>query len=102
LELEEIQRLEFFKPDFRRFPCLEMVLKAGRLGGLFPAVFNGANEVAVAAFIQGKIPFTGIARVLKKVLGMYLEETSTPMALKPILAADAWARTQADDFIRRY
>jgi 1-deoxy-D-xylulose-5-phosphate reductoisomerase len=100
LELEEIQRLEFFKPDFRRFPCLEMVLKAGRRGGLFPAVLNGANEVAVEGFIQGRIPFTGISRVLGKVMGMYGKVKTTPqLSLETILAADAWAREKAKDFM---
>jgi 1-deoxy-D-xylulose-5-phosphate reductoisomerase len=50
LELEEIQKLEFFTPDFRRFPSLSLALEAGRRGGAWPAVFNGANEVAVKAF----------------------------------------------------
>jgi 1-deoxy-D-xylulose-5-phosphate reductoisomerase len=61
LSLPEIGRLEFFEPDLDRFPCLRLCIEAGRQGGVAPAVINAANEVAVEAFLDGRIPFTAIA-----------------------------------------
>ena len=61
LSLPEIGRLEFFEPDYRRFPCLRLCIEAGKKGGTAPAVVNAANEVAVEAFLAGRIPFTAIA-----------------------------------------
>lgn len=57
LALEEIRRLDFAVPDFRRFPCLSLALESGRRGGLRPAVFNAANETAVNAFLEGACAF---------------------------------------------
>lgn len=68
LDFTEMKRLEFEKPDFRKFPCLALALEAGRAGGTMPAVLSAANEVAVYAFLRGKIRFTDIARVVEKVL----------------------------------
>jgi len=63
LSLPEIGRLEFFEPDDRRFPCLRLCIEAGKKGGTSPAVINAANEVAVEAFLAGRIPFTSIAEI---------------------------------------
>jgi 1-deoxy-D-xylulose-5-phosphate reductoisomerase len=63
LSLPEIGKLEFFEPDGRRFPCLRLCIEAGRRGGTAPAVVNAANEVAVEAFLAGRIPFTAIAEI---------------------------------------
>jgi 1-deoxy-D-xylulose-5-phosphate reductoisomerase len=97
LALDEIRTLEFFPPDFRRFPCLEIALEAGRRGGLWPAVMNGANEAAVRAFLDGKIGFTGIPRLIRAVLGSFSKskEFSGRPGLAAVLAADAWARRAA-------
>jgi 1-deoxy-D-xylulose-5-phosphate reductoisomerase len=63
LSLPEIGKLEFFEPDDRRFPCLRLCIEAGKKGGTAPAVVNAANEVAVEAFLAGRIPFPAIAGV---------------------------------------
>ena len=64
LSLPEIGRLEFFEPDFQRFPCLRLCIEAGKQGGTAPAVVNAANEVAVEAFLAGRIAFTAIADIV--------------------------------------
>jgi 1-deoxy-D-xylulose-5-phosphate reductoisomerase len=64
LSLPEIGRLEFFEPDFQRFPCLRLCIEAGKQGGTTPAVVNAANEVAVEAFLAGRIAFTAIADIV--------------------------------------
>ncbi len=66
LSLPEIGRLEFFEPDFDRFPCLRLCIEAGRQGGIAPAVINAANEVAVEAFLAGRIPFPAIAEAVTR------------------------------------
>jgi 1-deoxy-D-xylulose-5-phosphate reductoisomerase len=63
LSLPEIGKLEFFETDDRRFPCLRLCIEAGKKGGTAPAVVNAANEVAVEAFLAGRIPFTAIAEI---------------------------------------
>lgn len=98
LELEEIQKLEFFTPDFRRFPSLALALEAGRRAGAWPAVFNGANEVAVKAFLEGRLPFTGIPKLCRRVMGRF-KAAKGKAGLATILEADAWAREEAGTFV---
>lgn len=96
LALEEIQRLDFAEPDFRRFPCLSLALESGRRGGLRPAVFNAANETAVGAFLAGRVGFTDIPRVIEKTLRAWDRTVSQGGgALPAVLAADAWGRAAA-------
>jgi 1-deoxy-D-xylulose-5-phosphate reductoisomerase len=97
LALEEIQRLDFHAPDFRRFPCLDMTLSAGRKGGLWPAVLSAANEVAVKAFLDWKIPFTGIPRVLSAVLKRFDGKAGAAYGLDDVFSADRWARGAAEE-----
>jgi len=90
LSLPEIGRLEFFEPDFGRFPCLRLCIEAGRQGGVAPAVANAANEVAVEAFLAGAIPFPDIAGTVARAL-----EYHKPMAadsLEAIEEADRLTR----------
>lgn len=99
LRLEELSRLDFHAPDFRRFPCLTLALDAGRKGGLRPAVFNGANEVAVASFLAHKIPFTGIPRLIASVLRGWRGGPSKNYTLAGVIDADRWARQRARDLV---
>jgi 1-deoxy-D-xylulose-5-phosphate reductoisomerase len=68
LDLEALGHLEFEKPDLERFPCLGLAYQALRLGGAYPCVLNAADEVAVEAFLAGKITFPGIARTIADTL----------------------------------
>jgi len=93
LDLIATGELCFEAPDEQRFPCLRLARQAMEAGGVAPAVLNAANEVAVAAFLDGRLKFTGIAGVIEQVL------TELPMMpadnLDTILSADQAARQRA-------
>ena len=93
LDLTELAALQFHKPDTGRFPCLSLAFDALRAGGTAPAVLNAANEVAVDAFLERRIGFRDIDRVVGRVM-----EASTPGAasgIDAVLDADARARDAA-------
>jgi 1-deoxy-D-xylulose-5-phosphate reductoisomerase len=94
LDLVEVGRLDFEAPDLERFPCLRLAREAAEAGGTAPAVLNAANEVAVAAFLEGRLNFTGIAGVIDSVLNRH--EIRPVSELADALAADGWAREAAD------
>jgi len=75
LSLPDIGTLEFSEPDMDKFPCLRLCIEAGKTGGTAPAVINAANEVAVNLFLNKKIGFTDIAKIVEKVLN---EHKSVP------------------------
>ena len=97
LDLFSVQTLTFQEPDLSRFPCLDLAFKACKAGGTMPAVLNASNEVAVQAFLDNRIPFLGIARLVDKV--MQEHELVPATELQAILAADTWARTRAEEII---
>ena len=86
-------RLDFEVPDHDRFPCLGLAFRALRAGGSMPAVLNAANEVAVAAFLDGALTFPGIAETIAAVMDAHAPAALG--ALEDVLAADRWAREQA-------
>jgi len=98
LDLFSLRKLEFFEPDFRRFPCLSLALESARLGGTFPAVLSAADEVAVEAFLAGEIRFTDIARVVEAVLRRN-SSSPLPPSLAEAVEADSWARVKTADVI---
>ncbi|HHH36158.1 MAG TPA: 1-deoxy-D-xylulose-5-phosphate reductoisomerase [Gammaproteobacteria bacterium] len=98
LDLFSVARLDFEPPDLERFPCLAYACQAARTGGTAPAILNAANEVAVAAFLDGKIAFTSIARVIESTLSRLPARTAR--GLSDILADDRRARETASDIIR--
>ncbi|MFZ9652151.1 MAG: 1-deoxy-D-xylulose-5-phosphate reductoisomerase [Steroidobacteraceae bacterium] len=93
LDLAAAGTLQFEPPDTDRFPCLALAQQAGRAGGLAPTVLNAANEVAVAAFLEGRLNFCGIPAVIESVLAA--ASTGSATDLGSILAADADARARA-------
>jgi 1-deoxy-D-xylulose-5-phosphate reductoisomerase len=99
LDLAELGRLDFERPDAARFPCLGLARAAAETGGTAPAILNAANEVAVAAFLEGTIGFTDIARVIAHCMNAVQARADTELAA--ILADDARARDAARDWIRR-
>lgn len=72
LDLVKISALTFEEPDLNKFPCLGLAYEAARIGGTMPAVMNGANEQAVELFLNGKIKFTQIPDVIKKVMDNHM------------------------------
>jgi len=99
LNLAKAGPLEFYEPDVEKFPCLGLAYEAGRLGGTAPVALNAANEVAVAAFIENRICFTDLAKVIDKVLGKH--QTRKTVSLEDVLEADREARMQAQNAVRK-
>jgi len=92
IDFSRFEALTFSKVDRSRFPCLELAYEAGRLGGTYPAVLNAADEVAVDLFLKGKIPFTDIPILIRKVLEKH-EMIEMP-TLEDIMEADKWGRKE--------
>jgi 1-deoxy-D-xylulose-5-phosphate reductoisomerase len=91
--------LEFAPPDGDGFPCLALARAAGEAGGTAPCVLNAANEVAVASFLDGKLPFTGIADVVERTLSAV--DPVPARDLDDLVAADAAARRVAGTMTRQ-
>jgi 1-deoxy-D-xylulose-5-phosphate reductoisomerase len=86
--------LEFEAPDLETFPLLALAREAGERGGTYPCAFNAANEVAVAAFLEGRLPFLGIAATVEEALA---ETDGAPASdLDDLVEADAAARRLAE------
>jgi 1-deoxy-D-xylulose-5-phosphate reductoisomerase len=85
--------LTFEEPDVERFPALKLARRAGEVGGTLPAVLNAANEVAVEAFVNGKINFPQITEIVRRTMDAH--KVVLHPALEQILEADAWARAEA-------
>ncbi|AXS80034.1 1-deoxy-D-xylulose-5-phosphate reductoisomerase [Dechloromonas sp. HYN0024] len=98
LDLFKIARLDFVAPDFERFRCLQLAYDVLREGGTAPAILNAANEVAVAAFLDGALPFLAIARLNDAVLQAL--PAGPEGSLADVLAADAEARQLAHKMVR--
>ncbi len=93
LELEKIETLHFEEPDIKKYKCLQLALKATAIGGSMPAVLNGANEIAVDAFLKNKIGFLDIPELIEKTMMKH-----HPYAIDNIddvKKADIWARNTA-------
>jgi 1-deoxy-D-xylulose-5-phosphate reductoisomerase len=97
LQLSQCGNLQFHEPDYGRFPALSLAFDALRQGGVMPAVLNGANEVAVEAFLDGRLSFPGIVATVARVLETI--QVGSEDSLDDILAADASARTEAERLI---
>lgn len=93
LNLWELQKLTFYPPDGEGFPCLELCREALRRGGLVPAAANGANEQAVALFLQGKIGFLEIPKLVEAAMA---RQTPGEVTLEAILEADREARAYVE------
>ncbi len=92
LNLAQIGKLTFREPDTDKFPCLRLAFEAGRQGGSLPVVMNAANEMAVAAFLAGRIRFTEIAEIVEKAMNEHTPQSAPD--LDGILAIDNSVRQQ--------
>ncbi len=110
---------EFHPVDDEAFPAITLARRAGTVGGTAPAVFNAADEACVAAFLEGRLPFTGIVDVVAEVLGEHLaggefamtgrferasdassgDHGGNPLTVADVLQADAWARSRAAELV---
>ena len=99
LDLFRIGQLDFQAPDEERFPCLRLARQAAEAGGSAPAMLNAANEVAVAAFLNGRIRYLEIAGIIEEVLDH--EPVTAVEGLDAVFAADAKARLLAGQWLER-
>jgi 1-deoxy-D-xylulose-5-phosphate reductoisomerase len=97
LDLFQLQHLSFYPPDDRKFPCLRLAYEACRVGSTMPAVLNAANEVAVDAFLDGRIGFLDVPRLIESAMERHSAATAT--TLHNILEADRWAREESQRMI---
>jgi len=100
LDLFAIARLDFEAPDEERFPCLRLARQAAEAGNSAPAMLNAANEVAVAAFLDGRVRYLEIASIIEEVLN--LEPVVALNDLDAVFTADAAARTLAEQWLTRH
>ncbi len=97
LDLAAVGEMTFEPPDTETFPCLRLAREAGEAGGTAPCVLNAADEVAVAAFLDGQIPFTAIAELIERVLD---EMTALPVShFDDLFVADAEARRRSKGLV---
>jgi len=92
-DLAALRHLDFEEPDFERFPCLRLAFEAAAIGGTHCIALNAADEVAVEAFLDRRIPFNGIPRTIEKVLAATPE--AHPATIADVLSADLEARQKA-------
>jgi 1-deoxy-D-xylulose-5-phosphate reductoisomerase len=97
LDWSKLRRLDFEKPSTRRFPCLRLAREAMKKGGALPCALNAADEVAVAAFLDRRLPFLGIPEVVESVLAQTPGTKFSSIA--DVLASDQEARRQAQEAI---
>jgi 1-deoxy-D-xylulose-5-phosphate reductoisomerase len=98
LDLARCGRLEFMEPAHERFPCLGLAFRALRADGSLPVVLNSANEVAVEAFLDGKLGFTSIPSVIERTMDAH--KATAVETLSVVRQVDAWARGHAREVVR--
>ncbi|MBL1178862.1 1-deoxy-D-xylulose-5-phosphate reductoisomerase [Pantanalinema sp. GBBB05] len=94
LDLVKVGSLTFREPDHQKYPCMQLAYAAGRAGGCMPAVLNAANEQAVALFLDEKIQFLDIPRLIEQTCDRYHSQNRSTPTLDDILEADRWARQE--------
>jgi 1-deoxy-D-xylulose-5-phosphate reductoisomerase len=99
LDWPKLSRLDFEKASTRRFPCLRLAREAMEKGGALPCALNAADEIAVAAFLENRLPFLGICEVVEAVLAQTSATKFSTIA--EVLSADAEARRQATELVTR-
>jgi 1-deoxy-D-xylulose-5-phosphate reductoisomerase len=98
LDFSKLSKLEFFTPRYEDFPALNLARLAGETGGTLPAVMNAANEISVAAFLEGRVRFPQIWHVVEEVMNRHTAVAHPD--LDAILEADQWARNEAHGCVK--
>ncbi|NCV94122.1 MAG: 1-deoxy-D-xylulose-5-phosphate reductoisomerase [Burkholderiaceae bacterium] len=99
LDLTQLSGLHFTEPDLQRFPCLGLAFAAAKQGGTSPTVLNAANEIAVAAFLENRLPYLKIAQAVEFALNQLPGQKAG--SLDEVLAVDREARLRTSDWIAR-
>ena len=97
LNIFDVKRMDFEEPDLERFPCLRLAYQAIDAGGIMPTVLNAANEIAVAAFLQERIRFTDIAKVIERCMSLISEGRAENLDV--VMDADRLAREHSEEII---
>ncbi len=100
LDVGALGALEFEPPDTARFPCLTLAYDALEHGGAWPIALNAANEVAVDAFLEGRLTFSGIPATIERTMAAADRESGLPASLADVRRIDAWARALSLETIR--
>ena len=100
LDFTKLAGLEFFEPEWEKFPALSLAFEAGRTGKSATAVLNAANEIAVAAFLENRLSFLGIPKLVEDVLNHH--NLVDIESFEQLLEIDQWARLQAESLIKEY
>ena len=100
LDVTRLGRLDFLPPDLERFPCLDLAVRALRDGRALPVVLNAANEVAVAAFLDRRLPFTRIAPLIEHAMDEFEPRAPDVGSLAEIRNLDRQARVRAAELVR--
>ena len=91
--LAHIRTLSFEDPNFNKFPCLKLAYSAGKIGGTMPVVLNAAHEVAVESFLQKKIAYLKISKIIQKIMKKHTVKKQS--SVEDIMRTDTWARQEA-------
>jgi len=97
-DFSKIKNLRFYNPDFKKFPCMGLAYEAGKKAGTWPSVLNASNEEAVREFIEGRMRFIDIPKIIEKTLACYRGVKDPD--IKDILEADKWARIKTKEIIK--
>jgi len=97
LDLAKTGMLTFENPDWKKFPCLSYAFDAIKTGGSMTAVLNSSNEVAVRAFLDGRIGFLDIERIVGDTMSKHT--VTTVKTIEDVLMADGWAREEAERLV---
>jgi 1-deoxy-D-xylulose-5-phosphate reductoisomerase len=92
LDFTAVAQLSFRQPDPAKYPCMQLAYAAGRAGGTMPAVMNAANEQAVALFLEERVHFLDIPRLIERICDRHRVDLMAQPDLEDVLAVDAWAR----------
>lgn len=100
LSLTDVSRLDFLKPDMKKFRALELAFSSAKKGGVYPAVLNASNEKAVNMFLRGIIKFTDIIKAVDYVLNKWSSSNKNrKLTVDDIVEADEWARVKTEEFL---
>jgi 1-deoxy-D-xylulose-5-phosphate reductoisomerase len=99
LRLSEVKNLSFYEPDFEKFPCLRLAYEALKLGDSACIVLNGTNEIAVKSFLEGRIKFTDIYKLIYLVMEKH--NNIKIDTIEDVLAIDDWSRKKGEELLKR-
>lgn len=99
LSLTDVSRLDFYKPDEKKFKALSLARESAKKGGVYPTILNASNEKAVQMFLSGMIKFTDIVNAVEFVLESWSGKNTSP-DIADITEADDWARRKTEDFLK--